>query len=156
MANEQPALPVGDPHLFFVCRMCTRMAEQIEQGAEHCKLDCGGPRKGKAYPLYAGPLTPSWVESHCVLCGDAAQRRIEVHGQGSVGICLKHIGNLLPPEVEIPEETETVIITTRRRRVGLYEILGIDPVNELGFEHEELDPIDQGETSAGDLHSESE
>lgn len=152
---EPTALPVGDPHLFFVCRMCTRMAEQLAQGSETCRLDCGGPRKGKAYPLYAGPLTPSWIESHCVLCGDPAQRRVEVHGQGSVGICLKHIGNLLPAEVEVPDETETGVITARRRRVGLYEILGIDPVGDLGFKPEELDPLDRG-GSAGDLHPEGE
>lgn len=153
MASEQPGgLPVADPSLYMVCRMCTRMAEQADRDVAQCLLDCGGPRKGKAYPLYAGPLPESWRRSNCVVCGDPAQRRIEVHGQGEVGACLKHIGLLLPPDVVVQDETESGIVTsTRRRIVSLYEVLGIDPVGELGFKPEELDPADQ---DAGNLRPE--
>ncbi len=102
-----------------------------------------------------------------MVCGEPAQRRIEVHGQGEVGACLRHIGLLLPPDVIVEEEAESGIVTsTRRRRVSLYEILGIDPVSDLGFKPEELDPIERGEdegvevtedeSGAGDLPPEGE
>lgn len=156
MSSEQPALPVADSSLYLICRMCTRMAEQVAKGLENCQLDCGGPRKGKAYPLYGGPLPESWRRSNCVVCGEIAQRRIEVHGHGEVGACLKHLGLLLPPDVIVQEETESGIVTsTQRRVVSLYELLGIDPVSDLGFKPEELDPIDRGE-DAGNLRPEDE
>lgn len=159
MASDAPApaLPVGDPSLYMVCRMCTRMAEQVEQGRINCHLECGGPRKGMAYPLYRGPLSVSWIRDNCVVCGDPAQKRLEVHGQGEVGVCLHHIALLLPPDVLVTEETETGVVTsTRKRRVSIYEVLGIDPINDLGFTPEQLDPLDRGEAGAGDLHSEGE
>ena len=157
MASEQPSgLPVADSSLYEICRLCTKMAEQVDRGLDSCRLDCGGPRKGKAYPLYAGPLSESWRRSHCVVCGEPAQRRLEVHGKGEVGACLLHLGLLLPPDALVAEAAESGIVTSIRRRVSLYEILGIDPVNDLGFKPEELDPLELGEEGAGDLHPESE
>ena len=62
-AKKPPQLPVGPPDLVFVCRMCTKLAEQLSQGADRCRLKCGGPKKGMAFPMYAGPLTDRWLES---------------------------------------------------------------------------------------------
>lgn len=78
-------LPIADPSLFFVCRLCARMAEQMAQGASVCRLACGGPRKGLVYPEYLGPLTASWLRGNCVVCGAFAAHRVEVHGKGEVG-----------------------------------------------------------------------
>lgn len=37
MPDEKPKhLPVGPPDLVLICRMCTRLAEQLEQGADRC------------------------------------------------------------------------------------------------------------------------
>jgi hypothetical protein len=116
------------------------MAEQVAQGAERCQFDCGGPRRGKTYPQYAGPLTPEWTRNNCVVCGEPGDKRFHVHGQGEIAACRKHFAVLFPEQALVDEQTETgVIVSSGPKRVSLYDLLEIDPVNDLGFEPESED-----------------
>lgn len=135
-SSATPAPLVADPSLFFICRMCARMADQIAQGSTVCRLACGGPRKGRAYPEYRGPLPPSWLRAHCAVCGDPAAHRVEVHGRGEVGACAKHLALLLPPGAGAPAAEAAPPATPRLARVSLYDLLGLDPVRDLGFDPE--------------------
>jgi hypothetical protein len=129
-------LPVPIAGLFEVCRMCVRMAEQFGQGSENCALMCGGPSKGMAYPLYSGPLTAGWIADHCVVCGELAERKLDVEGRGTVGTCLKHLGVLVPAKAaDLP--TDSVVVVPGRLR-SLYDVAGVHPVEDLGFEPEDV------------------
>ena len=136
MPANPAGLPVNIPGLFDVCKMCARMAEQFDRGSENCALMCGGPSKGMAYPLYSGPLTPSWIADHCVVCGVVAERKLDVEGQGTVGACLRHLGVLIPEKaVDLP--TDSVVVVPGRLR-SLYEVAGVHPVEDLGFDPEDV------------------
>jgi len=140
MPDVTPALPVADRSLFLVCRMCARMGEQAALGSAVCRLACGGPRKGLAYPEYRGPLLDSWRRNHCVVCGGIAAHRVEVHGRGEVGACAKHLALLLPPGAGAPPAEAGPATSPRLVRVSLYDLLGIDPVRDLGFAPEAEGP----------------
>lgn len=93
--------PVGPPDLAFVCRFCTKMGEQIKQGAQYCRLQCGGPKKGQTFPLYNGPLTDGWLEGHCYLCGADAALTLKVQEQGIVGNTGRTLG-VCRPHADLP------------------------------------------------------
>ena len=136
MPDLTPGLPVPIPGLFDVCRMCARMAEQFDRGFESCARMCGGPSKGMAYPLYSGPLTASWIADHCAVCGELAERKLDVAGAGTVGTCLKHLGVLIPGKAaDLP--TDSVVVVPGRLR-SLYDIAGVHPVEDLGFDPEDV------------------
>jgi len=100
--TDAPALPVGPGDLVFACRMCTKMAEQIAQGATHCQLAlCGGPRRGLAFPLYAGPLTDGWFKQNCYMCGQPAAKKLRVkplvgRAGRDLAVCLKCLPRIGP------------------------------------------------------------
>jgi len=131
-------LPLADKTLFAVCRFCERMAEQLAHGATRCLLACGGPTKGLAYPLYRGPLPRAWLAAHCVVCEAPAQKQVEVHGQGMVGACNQHLGLLVPEAATtLPPERWPAL---PKQPESLYDLLGIDPVNDLGFPKDDGSP----------------
>jgi len=130
-------LPVKDPSLFFICRFCKEMALQVSKGESVCHRPCGGPRKGRAFPLYSGPLTSVIIETHCFVCGEKADKRLRVGGyRREIGICMKHImfTGINPKDLPPPKTEHQGVIQRREvKRVSIYEALGIDPVNDLGF-----------------------
>lgn len=147
-------LPVPDRSLFFICRLCTKMGEQWDKGIKTCQLKCGGPRKGMAFPEYAGPMTPTYRESHCFVCGMPAEGKIEVQvsyrspgllripDPKTLGICKKHLRFAVPGNaVEHPLLGTASDAGLIQRQVvtpvPLYEALGIDPVKDLGFNEQE-------------------
>lgn len=135
------SLPVADPSLFFVCRFCTRMAEQMDKGQKVCALRCGGPRKGMTFPLYEGPVTRSFLKSHCYVCFRDAEMMVAVKGiVGDLGICKAHLpfAGVDPASLETPPKPHEigVIQTVRLTPISFYDALGIDPVRDLGFEKE--------------------
>jgi hypothetical protein len=92
-------LPVPDPTLLFICRMCEQMAEQWDRGQTDCHQKCGGPKNGRLFPLYRGPLTPGYAESHCVVCGVDATKKMGITGErGEIGICDAHISVIAPED----------------------------------------------------------
>ncbi len=139
-------LPVPDKSLYFVCRMCSRMAEQWAQGQKVCQLKCGGPKKGLAYPMYHGPMTGNYLKSHCFVCGSPAEMEITVNPDGvtpdvqKLGICHRHLIHVgVDPEqvkgAPKPEADQIgVVQETRIVKVPLYNMLGIDPQKDLGFQ----------------------
>jgi len=89
-----PDLMVKDPNpmrpLVFICKMCYRMAEAIENGKLDCGVaDCGGPIKGHAFPSYHGPLTNEQKKQHCYRCGNDSQKVIQIGNEGELGVCIK-------------------------------------------------------------------
>lgn len=140
-------LPVNDRSLFFICRMCTNMAEQWDKGQKVCQLKCGGPKKGMEYPLYKGPMTASFIQAHCFVCGDTAEMRVEVKERidaptrlFDLGICLRHlhIVGVDPDSLKKPLHPDQVGIVqdTKIVPVDFYKMVGIDP-KDLGFKDEE-------------------
>jgi hypothetical protein len=100
-----PALPVKSiPGLIFICAFCERLADQLAQGADRCHLVCGGPRKGMDFPLYKGPLTPTWLEGHCFVCGTDATKQFQVRdplrlgATRRLGVCEAHVRFVLPAQ----------------------------------------------------------
>lgn len=94
-------LPVTSvPGLIFICRMCERMAEQLAQGADKCHLDCGGPRRGRSFPLYKGPLTAGWLEEHCFVCDGTAAKTLRLSGglevHRALGVCDRCVKWVVP------------------------------------------------------------
>lgn len=133
-------IPVNDKSLFFLCRMCHRMAKAVENGETMCPFKCGGPKKGKTFPLYDGPMTQMYLEMHCFVCGCPAERYVEVDGgTRKLGVCTSHMRFAVPEELlkaeDRPKEATDIglIVATHREEIPLAEALGIDP-KELGFE----------------------
>ena len=130
MAEEKlDGLPIKDPALFFVCRFCVVMAEQWDRGERVCHRQCGGPRKGRTFPLYRGPMTEDYLRWHCFVCGNSAERYIKVSsGTRELGICVKHFPFAgIPPEAEQKPEDAGVITKIEKKIVPINEVLGIDP-----------------------------
>lgn len=81
-------IPVNDPTLMWICRVCERMAAVSDLGGDHCnESDCGSPLVGKAFPMYKGPFSGMRLR-YCFKCGS----NIDVHvlsvaQNGRVGIC---------------------------------------------------------------------
>lgn len=108
-------LPVADPSLFFLCRLCTRMLEQIEKGIKVCQYECGGPKKGLAFPFYQGPLTSGAIGMNCFVCGQEAELKLKVERQDpafvlpiirELGVCKKHLvhAGIDPKDFDKPQE----------------------------------------------------
>jgi hypothetical protein len=135
------SLPIKDPSLFFICRLCTKMAEQIGRGETVCHHPCGGPRKGRAFPLYTGPMANATIETHCFVCGVDAEKKLKIgNGLRELGVCIKHlIFAGIDPKTLPPPKTEDRGVVQKRevRRVSIYEMLNIDPVKDLGFKEPE-------------------
>ena len=137
-------LPVPAKELVFVCRMCSRMAEQWAKGQKTCNEPCGGPRKGMTFPLYSGPMTPSYIKDYCFVCGEGADMTASVQeetGGLELGVCKRHLVFLgIEPEgLEKPPTPEQlgVVESSEIVPISLYDLMGIDPVKDLGFEPEE-------------------
>lgn len=89
-----PNLPVDDPGLAFLCRLCLKMARARDNGSESCgQSGCGGPSAGKAFPLYEGPLA-TVIENYCYLCGSESYKVISIDGTGRLGMCEKCLRNV--------------------------------------------------------------
>lgn len=106
-------LPIKDPSLFFICRLCTKMAAQWEKGETVCHLKCGGPKKGMDFPLYQGPLPPATLAVNCFVCGQGATCKIKVTPAHTpfvlpreLGVCVKHLihAGIDPKQIDKPQE----------------------------------------------------
>lgn len=68
MTDKTLKLMVDDESLIWICRMCYKMAVAKEQGQDQCGVtQCGGPKKGHAFPGYRGPLKNK--KEWCYRCG---------------------------------------------------------------------------------------
>lgn len=91
-------LPVDIPGLAFICRMCERMGEAADKGLEDCgQSDCGGISRGRAFPLYKGPLQSVRL-NYCHRCGEPSTKILDVDHEGRLGICDACLKNLLDNE----------------------------------------------------------
>jgi hypothetical protein len=81
------SLPVQDPTLIWICRMCTKMARAKDSGTDECGVpDCFGPTRGGYFSGYEGPLT-TLRRDYCYRCGCVSGLVLNVDGKGEVGIC---------------------------------------------------------------------
>ena len=136
-------LPVPAKELMFVCRMCSRMAEQWAKEQKTCNEPCGGPRKGMAFPMYRGPMTPSYIKNYCFVCGEGADMTATVQEEDAgleLGVCKRHLVflGIKPETLEKPPAPEQlgIVESSQIVPISLYDVLGIDPVKDLGFEPE--------------------
>jgi hypothetical protein len=136
-------LPVPAKELVFICRMCPRMAEQWAKGQKNCHEQCGGPRKGMTFPMYNGPMTPSYIKNYCFVCGECADMTASVQEESAgleLGICKRHMTflGIESEKLEKPTAPEQlgVVESSQIKEVSLYDLFDIDPVNDLGFEPE--------------------
>ena len=125
-------LPVNDPTMAFVCRLCERLAEARDAKRETCGQECGGPMKGKHFPRYKGPLTPGFMASHCFICGEPTPISMKVEGLidgREIGVCKRHIIHF---GVKFEEEKAKAPLEDRgtvehkRIEVPLEEMLGLE------------------------------
>jgi len=102
---DRPAAEEKVFEFIFLCKLCDRLHEQISNGADRCHLECGGPRKRMAFHSYKGPLTETWMATHCFVCGNAADGgtircedprlpRITNHRR-DLGVCRRHTSTLI-------------------------------------------------------------
>jgi hypothetical protein len=141
------SLPVPDRSLMFICRFCANMAEQWDKKLTICQLKCGGPKKGLQFPLYKGPMTATFIQSHCFVCGDKAEMRVEVKESldaparlFDLGVCLRHLpfAGVDPSTIQKPVHADQmgIVQETKIVAVDFYKMAGIDP-KDLGFKDEE-------------------
>lgn len=84
-------IPIEDKSFVFVCRFCERLAEARDAGRETCNQDCGGPKRGRDFPLYKGPLTPGYMVDHCFVCGEGTSLSVTTSGSNRhLGVCKRH------------------------------------------------------------------
>lgn len=85
-------LPIEDRSFLFVCRHCERLAEGRDARRETCGQDCAGPKKGRDFPRYRGPLTPEFLIHHCFACGEATPMSLNLTGTTRIlGVCKRHL-----------------------------------------------------------------
>jgi hypothetical protein len=102
MKNPVYKFPVDVPDSIWLCRMCEHLAHAKDNGQECCGKDlCGGPRQGRSFPLYRGPLA-SVVYKYCYMCGDDSVIVIERGNGGKLGLCRVCADRLFTK----PKETE--------------------------------------------------
>lgn len=133
--SETP-FPVPDFSLFFICRFCLKMERQWGVSRVCQFKECGGPKRGRSFPLYEGPLTESYLRSHCVVCGSLAELQLQLEKEvRSLGICRKHLVAAGVTDKIPAQGTQDIGIITKveQTTTTLYDLLGIDPVKDLGF-----------------------
>jgi hypothetical protein len=148
--SDFKGLPIPAKELIFVCRMCSRMAEQWAKGQTQCAEKCGGPRKGMTFPMYRGPMTSSYIRNYCFVCGECADMTATVQEEDAgleLGVCKRHLIflGIEPEKLEKPPAPEQlgVVQSSQIERVSLYDLMGIDPVSDLGFEPEPEEGVDK-------------
>ena len=148
--SDFKGLPIPAKELIFICRMCTRMAEKWAQGQTQCREQCGGPRKGMSFPMYSGPMTPSYIRNYCFVCGEVADLTASVQEDANgieLGVCKRHLTflGIEPEKMEKPPAPDQlgVVESSQIKHVSVYDLFGIDPVNELGFEPEPEEDVDK-------------
>ena len=109
MTDKLVQLPTPGFDLVFVCRFCVHMAEQHDRGFFECGKVCGGVRGGRGFPLYKGPLTRPFIESHCYVCGVDAELQLTAEDGFSIGICKEHLYLAGLEEVPVPKQVEVPI-----------------------------------------------
>jgi len=101
------SLPVPEPGMVFICRLCLRMVTAHGNGMDSCgRSDCGGPSAGKAFPLYDGPLA-GVLENYCYMCGEESYKAISVDGQKRLGMCKKCLVNVFGVREKTNNQEET-------------------------------------------------
>jgi hypothetical protein len=119
------------------------MAAQWAKGHKTCNERCGGPRKGMTFPMYNGPMTPSYIKNYCFVCGECADMTAAVQEESAgleLGVCKRHLVflGIEPEKLEKPLAPEQlgVVESSQIESISLYDLMGIDPVNDLGFEED--------------------
>jgi hypothetical protein len=76
----------------FVCACCTRLTSGSSVVREtNCGMtDCGGPLRGRSFPMYQGPMSRQSMATLCFRCGVKAKWLIQTADGGYLAVCRDH------------------------------------------------------------------